>query len=98
MANDLAQEQQGTLAPSEAALAEAPIASFDATLTIGANSTQLTFDIYGTKHRSFPGNRETPYEPSYIDVRRVLCNERDATDLLNSEAFAKLFYDALYQR
>lgn len=98
MANDIAQEQQGTLGTAEAAQAEAPIASFDATLTIGGRSAQLTFDVYGTWSRGFPGAREMPAEPKYLDVRRVLCNERDVSDWLNDDAFAELFWDAVYRR
>lgn len=84
------------LAPSEQA--EHPVAQFEAHLTIGARSIPLTFEVYGEWQRGFPGSRETPAEPKYLDVRRVLCNGHDVLDWMNDDSFSEFFYSEVYGR
>jgi hypothetical protein len=74
------------------------ITEFDAFMKMGGHEVGITFAVYGHRKPAFSGSRETPPEPSYIDVYRVLANGRDVTDFLNDDGFAKAFYDELYQR
>lgn len=74
------------------------IAEFDGFMKLGGHEVGVTFEVYGHRRPSFGGSRETPAEPSYIDVYRVLANGRDVTDFLNDDGFAKAFYAELYQR
>jgi hypothetical protein len=74
------------------------VAEFDATLKLGPNEIGLTIEVFGTWERSFRGSRETPYEPRYCDIRKVLVNSRDCTDWLSDDNFSKLIYDELYTR
>jgi hypothetical protein len=94
--NDVSQEQQGTLSPAEQQ--DIPVVSFDADITIGCRSTRMTIDVYGEWMRGFPGTREMPAEPKYIDIRKVLCNDHDITDWLQDDNFAEWFWGEVYQR
>ena len=89
-------ELQGTLSASE--FVEAPVADFEAFLTVGARSVPICFEVYGSWIWGFPGTRETPAEPKYLDVRKVTANGRDVTNLLSDELFAEWFYTEVYGR
>lgn len=62
------------------------LAEIPARLQINGRDVEITLQVHGRRY------------PGFIDVYRVLANGRDATDLLNDEGFASVFYDALYQR
>lgn len=98
MNNEITEEQQGKLAPAEAAYIERPAAEFDITLKVGTKSLTLPVQVFGAWHRGFPGSRETPPEPRYCDVRRVTMDDIDISDWLSIDPLAELIYGELYNR
>jgi hypothetical protein len=74
------------------------IAEFDGFLKLGSHDVGITFEVYGIRRPGYPGSRETPAEPSYVDVFRVMANGRDVTDMLQDDGFAKAFFGELYAR
>ena len=97
MDTNIENELQGTLSQSEVVI-EHPAISFDATLTVGARSVGITFDVFGQWERGFPGTREMPAEPKRFDVRRVFANDHDCTSWLNDDSFAEWFFQEIYGR
>jgi hypothetical protein len=75
-----------------------PITDFDVTFNLGGHEVGMTFEVYGTWMRGFPGSRETPREPCTIDLHRVMCNGVDVTHWVGEDWFSTAFWDAVYER
>ena len=51
---------------------ERPVGELDATLTYGNHKIEGTLEVYGRLQPHFPGDREQPDEPEFIEIDRVI--------------------------
>ena len=49
-----------------------PVGELDATLTIGDLKLTFNLEVYGRLQPHFPGDREQPDEPEFIEIDRVI--------------------------